>query len=177
MAAAIEELIEVGLRRASMDAIAHRAGTGKAVLYRRWPNARSLIIEAIVDTMESIQLPTAESRGSLREDFCGIGYALAAFLDSPRGAVLRELFAEASREPRMLAELDVRYRVPQAARIDRLLEQAMHRGELAAGPVDPLVIQILPATIVHQWLLMGQAPAPSVVDHIVDTMVLPLLQR
>lgn len=177
MTAAIDELIDVGLRRASMDAIAHRAGTGKAVLYRRWPNARALIIDAIVDTMESMQLPTEESSGSLREDFCSIGRALATFLDSPRGAVLRELFAEASREPRMLAELDLRYRVPEAARIDRLIDQAMRRGEISAGPVDPLVIQILPATILHQWLMLGQAPPGPVVEHIVDTMVMPLLQR
>ena len=177
MASAIEELVEVGLRRASMDAIAHRAGTGKAVLYRRWPNARALIIDAIVDTMESMELPTEESAGSLREDFCGIGFALATFLQSPRGAVLRELFAEASREPRMLTELDLRYRVPQEARIDRLIEQAMRRGEIPAGPVDPLVVQLLPATILHQWLMLGQAPSGAVVEHIVDTMVMPLLQR
>ncbi|NDA59993.1 MAG: TetR/AcrR family transcriptional regulator, partial [Actinobacteria bacterium] len=35
-AAALAEISENGLRGASMDRIAKRAGTGKAALYRRW---------------------------------------------------------------------------------------------------------------------------------------------
>ena len=53
-AATLQEVEERGIRGASMDRIANRAGTGKAVLYRRWPNVRSLVIDVFASTLEDL---------------------------------------------------------------------------------------------------------------------------
>ena len=64
--AALAEIGEHGVRGASMDRIAKRAGTGKAALYRRWPNVRALALDVFVSTLEE-SLPDAENdTGSLR---------------------------------------------------------------------------------------------------------------
>jgi len=173
--AAIAEITDVGLNRVTMDAIAHRAGTGKAALYRRWPNVRALIIDVTTAVMASMELPTETSSGSLRTDLVAIGTALAAFLNSPDGPVLRELFAEASRDPALLSELDARYRVPVEAQMAELVEQAIRRGDIPRQQVDPLVLMLVSATVMNLWLIHGRAPQPAVVDHVVDAIVMPLL--
>jgi AcrR family transcriptional regulator len=52
-AAALAEIAEFGVRGSSMDRIAHRAGTGKAALYRRWPNVRALALDVFISTLEA----------------------------------------------------------------------------------------------------------------------------
>ena len=41
--AAVAEIAEKGLTAATMEAIALRAGVGRATLYRRWPNKSALL--------------------------------------------------------------------------------------------------------------------------------------
>lgn len=47
--AAREVVAEVGLRNASVSAIAERAGVGKPTVYLRWPNLLALVDAAIED--------------------------------------------------------------------------------------------------------------------------------
>ena len=52
--AALAEIAERGVRGASMDRIAKRAGTGKAALYRRWPNVRALALDVFITTLDGV---------------------------------------------------------------------------------------------------------------------------
>ncbi|MDT4905972.1 MAG: hypothetical protein QOH52_3988, partial [Pseudonocardiales bacterium] len=61
--AAYAELTEVGYTAFSVEAVAARARTGKASIYRRWPTKQELVLDALLVT-----LPTAEQ--------CGIGVTL-----------------------------------------------------------------------------------------------------
>ena len=45
--AAFAELAETGYARTSMDAVARRAGVGKAALYRRWSSKAELVMDAL----------------------------------------------------------------------------------------------------------------------------------
>jgi AcrR family transcriptional regulator len=45
--AVLEVLNEVGLAAMSMDAVAARAGVGKATIYRRWSSKEEMVIDAI----------------------------------------------------------------------------------------------------------------------------------
>jgi AcrR family transcriptional regulator len=49
--AAIELLIEGGFLNLTCDAIAQRAGTSKATIYRWWPNKVQIIIDAFIDAL------------------------------------------------------------------------------------------------------------------------------
>ncbi len=54
-AAALEEISLVGVRGASMDSIAQRAGTGKAALYRRWPTKADLAAAVVAQLADDRQ--------------------------------------------------------------------------------------------------------------------------
>ncbi|MFD7947322.1 helix-turn-helix domain-containing protein, partial [Streptomyces sp. NPDC059744] len=45
--AAWDELIAMGFEELTYEAVAARAGTSRAVLYRRWPTKRELVLAAL----------------------------------------------------------------------------------------------------------------------------------
>ena len=63
--ACVEELLEVGYDRLTMDGVAQRARAGKATLYRRWNSKLSLVIDALKHTKG---VPEVPDTGSLRGD-------------------------------------------------------------------------------------------------------------
>ena len=66
-AATLEILIEVGFDRLTMDAVAARAHSSKATLYRHWPSKAELVTDA-VQSLHSAYTVEAPSTDSLRLD-------------------------------------------------------------------------------------------------------------
>src|SRR5262245_1786735 len=59
---------EVGYDALAMDAIAERAGVGKATVYRRWASKETLMAEALDRLVRSIPVPdTGTTEGDLLE--------------------------------------------------------------------------------------------------------------
>jgi len=174
--AALEEISEVGLRGASMDRIAHRAGTGKAALYRRWPNVRALALDVFIATLDEA-LPAANpDTGSLRADLLSSLTLLSRELDSNLGIVMRELISEAAHDPALSQEFQDRFGLRKQVEAVSMLQRAVARGEIPMQTIDPYVLQLPAALIVHQLIMTGSAPSPGEVEHIVDAIMLPLLR-
>ncbi|HSD79712.1 MAG TPA: helix-turn-helix domain-containing protein, partial [Solirubrobacteraceae bacterium] len=66
MRAALELAADGGLRGLRMEAVAARAGVGKATLYRRWSSKQTLLADAIRAAAREIDPPDL---GSVREDY------------------------------------------------------------------------------------------------------------
>ncbi|MBI1351406.1 MAG: TetR family transcriptional regulator [Actinomycetales bacterium] len=175
--AALAEIAENGLRGASMDRIARRAGTGKSALYRRWANVRALALDVFITTMEeNLPSPGADT-GSLRGDLLAALATLAQHLDGDLGIVLRELIGEGAHDPALSAEFQNRFGHDKEAELAAMLSRAMARGEIPVHPVDPVVMQVPAAMVVHQLVLTGRAPSADELEHIIDAIVLPLLRQ
>lgn len=173
--AALAEISERGVRGASMDRIAKRAGTGKAALYRRWPNVRALALDVFVSTLAESLPPTAPDSGYLREDMITSLTAFTAQLDGGLGIVLRELISEAAHDPTLAVEFQTRFGQAKQVEVIGMLQRAMARGEIPAQPIDPYVLELPAALIIHQLLLTGTVPSHAQLEHIVDAIMLPLL--
>lgn len=72
----------VGVRAASMSAIADRAGCGKPSIYLRWPNLRALILAALEDL--------APPSGDAQAVFRAASDAMDALAREPHGVFLVE---------------------------------------------------------------------------------------
>ena len=55
---------EQGFEGVCVEAVAARAGVGKATIYRRWPNKEELLLAAL----SSMKSPIPEPTGSVRDD-------------------------------------------------------------------------------------------------------------
>ncbi|HXC23362.1 MAG TPA: helix-turn-helix domain-containing protein, partial [Solirubrobacteraceae bacterium] len=79
--AALELFGERGVDGVCVEAVAARAGVGKATIYRRWSSKEDLLIAAL-STMKS---PLRQPRGdSVREDLIQIVTAIAKDAGDPR---------------------------------------------------------------------------------------------
>jgi AcrR family transcriptional regulator len=173
--AALAEISERGVRGASMDRIAKRAGTGKAALYRRWPNVRALALDVFVSTLAESLPPTATDSGYLREDMITSLTTFTGQLDGGLGIVLRELISEAAHDPTLAVEFQTRFGQAKQVEVIGMLQRAMARGEIPAQPIDPYILELPAALTIHQLLLAGTVPSHAQLEHIVDAIMLPLL--
>src|SRR3954454_9493988 len=99
--AAWDELIAVGYGRVTMAGVAARAGTAKAVLYRRWPNRSELLAAAIDRRVPSLAGEPAAT-GDLRTDLIAEltrldeRYRAVAAVPDPDGGLADHLLRQAA---------------------------------------------------------------------------------
>lgn len=94
--AAWDELVEAGFAKLTMESVAARAGTGIAVLYRRWANKDELVLAALKHYRDGhpVGLPdTGTLRGDLLAALTGMGEARTAFFAIAAAAAFSGLLA------------------------------------------------------------------------------------
>ncbi len=175
--ATLAEIAERGLRGASMDSIARRAGTGKAALYRRWANVRELGLDVFVTTMAHAVPESYPDTGTLREDLLGSMTAFTAILRGSMSTVVRELISESAHDPALVREFRIRMAEPMEAELVAVLQRAMARGEIPHQPIDPFIFEIPDAIVMHRLLIYGDVPDDDTCAQLIDRIILPLLQR
>ncbi|GIE98340.1 TetR family transcriptional regulator [Paractinoplanes rishiriensis] len=133
----MHELAEVGYGRLSIEAVARRAGVGKTAIYRRWSNKLEMVLEIVSDVAgRSVPLPdTGSFAGDLQLLMMIVSRALQHRIASQ---IIPDLMAEASRNPQIAETLQKALRTHQQAVGEKLIGQAVTRGELPPG-TDPEV--------------------------------------
>ena len=167
LAATLDLVAEVGLGGFTVDAVAARAGVGKATIYRRWSSKEALMLDAWATFMPAPPLPDT---GSLRTDVVAFMGALEAMWDEQQRRVFPQMIAAASVNPDVAdryAEFVTRRREP----IQALLRRAVDRGELAADTDLVMLHDLLTAPLFYRWLVT----AAPVDDQIVDRWVAMVL--
>jgi AcrR family transcriptional regulator len=117
-----------------MEAVAARAGVGKATVYRRYANRSALVADAVMDVLAGA-VP-GRDRGSLRADLKSTLEGLTGS-HAPRTAeVLLRLATEALHDESVRRIFNDELMAARRAVAADLLERARDRGELTR-PVDP----------------------------------------
>jgi AcrR family transcriptional regulator len=180
LAAAYTELTEVGYTSFSVEAVAARARTGKASIYRRWPTKQDLLLDAI-----EVGLPSPEECGltlapaddvSTADALRGVAGAIIAVLASPAGDAMRSLKCEAAVDPELARAVDERFQSPRRAVLLDLLARGVARGEVRPDAVTPLVADVIPALLTYLIILRREPVAEADVHAIIDTIMLPLIE-
>jgi len=152
-AAAFEELAETGYARMSMDAVARRAGVGKAALYRRWDSKDAMLIDLVARAVRGSALIQADT-GSLRGD---VEAHLVATLNQLSGRLVSRIapdfLAESPRNPALAAALREVIATPRRESADAMLSRAIGRGELPADLDHDLALDLLVAPLGFRLLV------------------------
>jgi AcrR family transcriptional regulator len=152
--ATFTELAEAGYARMSMEAVARRAGVGKAALYRRWSSKQEMLGELIRTAVEDT-LPPTPATGALRTD-------LRELLDTYRGQLAHPvvgnvalgLLAEVRRTGELAGVLRHSVATPRRAAAQTVLRAAIDRGELPALLDVELALDLLIAPLIFRMLIM-----------------------
>jgi AcrR family transcriptional regulator len=147
-----ELLSEVGVAGLSMDVLAHRAGVGKATIYRRWDSKETLILDALRLTATPIPVPDT---GNLHDDLFAYMDAVIERFSPGRGSdVLPHLIEASCYDEHLRASLD-EYTLGRQATIRLLLRRGIERGELPVGSDVDLLVDVILAPFFYHHLLTG----------------------
>ncbi len=176
--AAWDELVEVGFAKLTMESVASRAGTGIAVLYRRWPNKDQLVLAALEHYRNShpVDIPdTGTLRGDLLAVLTAMGEARAAFFAIAAAAAFSGLLANTGLTP-----AQVRDRIigdQRLSRVRSIYQRAHDRGEIDLERI-PSTVLAMPFDLVRHDLLMDLKPLkPTRIQSIIDELFLPLVHN
>jgi AcrR family transcriptional regulator len=140
--AVMNELAEVGYGRLSIEAVARRAGVGKTAIYRRWSNKLEMVLEIVSDVAgRAVPLPdTGTFAGDLQLLMMIVSKALQHRIASQ---IIPDLMAEASRNPQIAETLQRALRTHQTSVGDKLVGQAVARGELPPDADPELAVDLI----------------------------------
>jgi AcrR family transcriptional regulator len=140
--AVMNELAEVGYGRLSIEAVARRAGVGKTAIYRRWSNKLEMVLEIVSAVAErSVPMPdTGSFAGDLQLLLFIVSRALQHRIASQ---IIPDLMAEAARNPKIAETLQRALRTHQQAVGEKIVGQAVERGELPADTNADLAVDMM----------------------------------
>ncbi len=161
LAATRDALVELGWSKLTMSDVSVRAGVAKTTLYRRWAGKNELVVDAVAELFDALELP---DRGSLEADIEYVVLQFAALLRRPEArTALMAVVAESTRDE----ALRDRIRSAIVDRQKRLVvlgrERAQARGELPyeadealAGHTTDLIFDVIAGTVVHRALVSSE---------------------
>ncbi|GII02018.1 TetR/AcrR family transcriptional regulator [Planobispora takensis] len=139
--AAVELYAELGWAKFTLDAVARRAGIGKAAIYRRWPTRERLITEALE---RALVLPAITiDTGSLREDLLELARSAMGYYLGPYGLAGLRLRVEAHACPELFAGLAAGVQRSRVLEARAVVRRAIARGELGEQASPTLILDTL----------------------------------
>ena len=168
--ATLELLAESGYGAVTMEAVAARAGVGKATLYRRFRGKEQLVVEAVATLVEP---PEPVSGASVREE-------LVALLESFRrkahsslsGRVFPRLVGASIDSPELMARYRERVLAPRRERVAAVLRRGVEEGVLRPDlDVDLAIDLVIGPMAYRNMLVSGEPPPDGLADRIVDAVL------
>jgi AcrR family transcriptional regulator len=173
--AAWSELSERGYDDMTIDAVAVRAGTSRAVLYRRWPNKGELVLAALAHEVRK-DLVVIPDTGSLRCDVIELLRQANKLRVGLVGALMTRLGGFYQQTGRSLADLRAFIQGDRDAVMEQIIARAIERGEIQPEQVTDRIARVPVELFRYEILMTLQPLSDEAIVEIVDTIFLPLLE-
>jgi AcrR family transcriptional regulator len=169
LTAAIALVREVGYDAVAMDAIAARAGVGKATVYRRWSSKEEVVVEALGRLLRAIPAPdTGTTDGDVR---AMMRIALGMYRDPATGGLLSGLVAAMARSEPIARAFRTGFVETWRQAMHLVLSRGVARGDLRPDLDVELTNDLLSGPLFHRYLLTGEPVDERVVDSVVDVVL------
>ena len=165
-------LERVGFNELTMEAVAARAGVGKATVYRWWPNKAELVIAAFASAVEEeLRFPSA---GAVLESIHQQMKRWAVIYRSALGQIVTAVIGAGQSDPEILEAFRAHWVEPRRIEARALLRNAQKNGEIRAD-LDPDVVLDLLYGPLYLRLLLKHAPLDENFVNMVFENVSPTL--
>jgi AcrR family transcriptional regulator len=163
--ALFRELAKSGYSALSIEAVAKRAGVGKAAIYRRWPSKLEMVSSLLTEV--GVELAEMPDTGSLRGDVSAFLERTQAILRRPLVTrILPDLHAEMRRTPELASAVRSQVQRERRARGQTMLRRAMDRGELSPDMDVELALDLLAAPLYWRAIVTGQPAPPDYLERL-----------
>jgi AcrR family transcriptional regulator len=175
-AAALTVYAESGWSGFSFEAVARRAGVGKAPLYLRWSSREALLLDAFAARSAAIII---RDTGDLRADLVAYTCQLLEEKQDAQGWAFLRIHLEAALTPELHDLFTSAVANPHISGARRLLEAAAERGELSRDASVTLMLEGIYGAVIMRTLLAPpdrrsrlarerRAHAAAIVDLVLD---------
>jgi AcrR family transcriptional regulator len=151
------------------EAIAERAGTSKATVYRWWPNKAAVVIEAFREAIGP-ELPLRNT-GSLREDLTAQVRNFSRVLSGRGGRMLRSFVVAALSDPDVAAAFRSIWSAPRRAEAKQALRQKQASGQLREDADLDLVLDLLYGPLYYRFLVKNESPSQKYAEAVADLLI------
>lgn len=152
--AALALMAEQGVQELRVNAVADRAGVGKATIYRRYRSKDELVTAAIASLVGGeIGVPDT---GSTRADLLALMRdAVKLYSSSPEAGLMPGLVAAMSHDPELARTVREGFLASRRAALREVLERGVERGDLRAGLDAELALDVLGGPLFYRLLITG----------------------
>jgi AcrR family transcriptional regulator len=158
-----------------MAAVAKRAQTGKAAVYRRWRSKPELVLDTLLRSLSDPR--EAALAGSLRDNLIAALATMGETLAGHDALPGFDILGEFVRHPDLRKVFIDRLIEPRLRRIQQMLHDAADRGDIDPHAITPLIARTGPALVLQSFLLTGKPPTRPELNQVVDTILMPLLAK
>jgi AcrR family transcriptional regulator len=173
--ATLDLFAEQGFEGVCVEAVAARAGVGKATIYRRWPNKEELLLAAF----GSLKSPFPEPKGvSVRDDLLAMVEVMCADKADPRKARRYALLlGEGEKYPRLMARYKETVVEPRREAMRAVIRRGVQTGELRPGTdIEIAMLTLTGAIMAHEKTADGTFDG-DFAARLVDGLLLGLSAR
>ncbi len=166
--ALFDEWAARGLSALSLEAVARRAGVGKAALYRRW----SCKLDMVKDRLYTVGLTITEveDQGSLHGDVLAFLFVVRRLFRHPLlKRIVADIHAEQTRNPEVREMLES-FQLERRKRMDCVLSRAIERGELRTNPNLELMKDILASPLYWREIVLQKRINKADVHNLADAL-------
>lgn len=147
------EWARCGYAALSLEAVAKRAGVGKAALYRRWPSKLAMVADRLCEV--GVEITPLPQTGSLHGDVQALLLGFRRVLRHPLiRRIVPDLHAETPRSPGLASAVH-RLQAQRRERGRTLIHRAVSRGELRPSIDVELANDTLAALIYWRIIVTG----------------------
>jgi AcrR family transcriptional regulator len=177
LGAASELLLERGLSSISMDAVAERAGTSKATIYRWWPSKELLALDTLFTEWEPTERADHHP-GSLSGDLLALMLPWARQLAAkPYGRVIAGVLNRVHSDPEFAEVYRARFVRPRREEARGAFARAAERGEIPADTDIEAALDLLYGPFYHRMLhghaMLGDRFTRTIVSYVVAALSQP----
>jgi AcrR family transcriptional regulator len=159
-----------GIGELRMDAVAERAGVGKAAIYRRFRSKEELVAFVLGETVNTeISIPDT---GSTERDLRQLMDEAVALYRQPAAAGLMHALVEATRrDPELAKSVRERFLPRRRAALAEVVQRGIARGDLDPELDVELVLDVLAGPLFYRLLVTGGAIDDQLASGVVDLIL------
>jgi AcrR family transcriptional regulator len=172
--ATVDLLAEVGFAGLTIDAVAARAHSSKATIYKSWPTKTDLVV-AVAQQIESPPMPALVADATLTESLRNMVDAVRELTVGASGHLILALHAASRMDPVINTAVEHHLVEPHQRAIEGALNE-MKAATLLADHIDTnLAGRVVAGLIVDRALASGLPIPVDELDRIVTSWLVPVL--
>ena len=174
--ATLDLLAEGSTTALSIEAIASRAGVGKATIYRRWPGKDELLLDALRRSRRRCREPAGDS---VRDDLVALLGAMRSESVDPRQArQFALLLGEGARYPRLMERYVETVVEPRRDVFRAVLRRGVATGELRENVSIEMAVDMLTGAVLAKTTRLSQERADRAYGRrVVDELLTGIASR